>query len=143
MPSVEQRSPKTVVRDLLKSLETGNPRPIAAIDPDKYIQHNLGAADGVAGLGEMMQKLPRGSARATTLRIFQDGDYVVAHTDYNFFGPKIGFDIFRFEHGKIVEHWDNFQPKPISANPSGHTMIDGPVEIRDVERTAENKALVA
>ena len=36
------------------------------------------------------------------------------HTDYNFFGPKIGFDIFRFEDGKIVEHWDNLQETPAS-----------------------------
>lgn len=44
-----------------------------------------------------------------TARVFEDGDYVFAHSDYNFFGPKIGFDIFRFENGKIVEHWDNLQ----------------------------------
>ena len=25
---------------------------------------------------------------------------MVAHTEYNFFGPKIGFDIFRFENGR-------------------------------------------
>ena len=38
-----------------------------------------------------------------TVRAFEDGDYVVLHTDYNFYGPKVGFDIFRFEDGKIVE----------------------------------------
>jgi len=30
----------------------------------------------------------------------------VTHTEYDFFGPKIGFDVFRFEDGWIVEHWD-------------------------------------
>jgi hypothetical protein len=41
------------------------------------------------------------------VRVFQDSDFVFAHTEYDFFGPKIGFDIFRFEEGLIVEHWDN------------------------------------
>jgi predicted SnoaL-like aldol condensation-catalyzing enzyme len=51
-----------------------------------------------------LQQLPEGSAKVKTLRIFQDEDYVIAHTEYNFFGPKIVFDIFRFEDGLIVEH---------------------------------------
>jgi len=38
--------------------------------------------------------------------------YVFAHTEYNFFGPKIGFDVFRFEDGLIVEHWDTIQEIP-------------------------------
>ena len=76
------------------------------------------------------------------MRVFQDGDFVFAHTDYDFFGPKIGFDIFRFEDGKIVEHWDNLQEKPARPNPSGHTMTDGPTEVTDLEKTAANKALV-
>lgn len=75
------------------------------------------------------------------MRVFADGDYVVAHTDYNFFGPKIGFDIFRFEDGKIVEHWDNLQTKPESANPSGHSMTDGATKIVDLDKTAENKQI--
>jgi hypothetical protein len=32
--------------------------------------------------------------------VFEDGDFVFAHTDYDFFGPKIGFDVFRFENGR-------------------------------------------
>jgi predicted SnoaL-like aldol condensation-catalyzing enzyme len=66
---------------------------------------------------------------------------VLAHTDYNFFGPKIGFDIFRFENGQIVEHWDNLQ-EPAGPNPSGNTMIDGPTEPADIHKTGANKALV-
>ncbi len=65
-----------------------------------------------------------------------------AHTEYDFFGPKVGFDIFRFEDGKIVEHWDNLQETPKQPNPSGHTMTDGPIEATDVEKTEANKQLV-
>ena len=142
MHSLERTSPKGKVHALIKSLETGDPRGVAFIHPEKYIQHNLGVGDGFQGLSALMRKLPKGSARASTMRVFQDGEFVFAHTDYNFFGPKIGFDIFRFEDGKIVEHWDNFQAKPLSANPSGHTMTDGPVEAHDLELTLANKELV-
>ena len=50
--------------------------------------------------------LPEGSARTNTIRVFEDGNYVFSHTDYDFFGPKVGIDIFRFENGLIVEHWE-------------------------------------
>ncbi|HEY0707008.1 MAG TPA: nuclear transport factor 2 family protein [Polyangia bacterium] len=130
------------VRELLKSIETGATAPVAVINPQKYIQHNLAVGDGLEGFGALLAQLPKGSARVNTVRVFQDGDFVFAHTDYNFFGPKIGFDIFRFENGKIVEHWDNLQEKPASPNPSGHTMTDGPTEATDLAKTGANKALV-
>ena len=133
---------KQQVVALLKSIETGEPAPVASVNPDKYIQHNLAVGDGLAGFGAVLQLLPKGSAKVNTVRVFQDGDRVFAHTEYDFFGPKIGFDVFRFENGKIVEHWDNLQETPAKPNPSGRTMIDGPAQATDVDRTAANKALV-
>src|SRR5574340_366091 len=127
---------------LLKAIETGEGEPVAVIDPEHYAQHNLGVADALAGFGALLGQLPEGSARVSTVRLIEDGDLVAAHTDYDFFGPKIGFDIFRFENGKIVEHWDNLQEKPDVPNPSGHTMTDGPTQVVDLEKTRENKALV-
>lgn len=72
----------------------------------------------------------RDSPKWTPSAFSSTGDYVALHSEYNLFGNKIGFDIFRFENGKIVEHWDNLQAKA-DKNPSGRTMIDGPTEIRD------------
>lgn len=135
-------SPTQQVVALLKSIETGDPGPAAVIDPRKYIQHNLAVGDGLAGFGAVLAQLPKGSARVRTVRVFQDGDHVVAHTEYDFFGPKIGFDVFRFEQGRIVEHWDNLQETPAAPNPAGHTMIDGPAVVTDLHRTVANKALV-
>lgn len=132
---------KQQVSALLKRIETGDGGPASVINPRKYIQHNLGAADGLAGFGALLQALPAGSTRVNTARVFQDGDYVFSHTDYNFFGPKIGFDIFRFENGLIVEHWDNLQ-STAGPNPSGHTMVDGPTTPKELEKTEANKALV-
>lgn len=135
-------NPKEQVVALLKSIETGDAAPVGFINANKYIQHNLAIKDGLAGFGAALAALPQGSARVNTVRVFQDGDFVFAHTDYNFFGPKIGFDIFRFEGGKIVEHWDNLAVTPTSHNPSGHSMIDGTTTVQDLDKTASNKALV-
>jgi predicted SnoaL-like aldol condensation-catalyzing enzyme len=135
-------SNKEKVTSLLKSIETGAQEPAGYINPNKYTQHNLGVADGLAGFGAVLQQLPPNSAKVNTVRAFQDGDFVFTHTDYNFFGPKIGFDVFRFENDKIAEHWDNLQEKPTSANPSNHTMTDGTTEVIDLEKTAANKTLV-
>ena len=139
---MSENSQKQQVLDLLKSIETGEKDPIRYINPEKYIQHNLSAKDGLQGFGELMAQLPPNSARVNTVRVFQDGDYVFTHSEYDFFGPKIGFDIFRFENGRIVEHWDNLQETPVGPNPSGHTMTDGPSEAKDLERTEQNKELV-
>lgn len=134
-------SNKEKVVELLTSIETGDPKPVSYINPDKYIQHNLMVGDGLAGFGEVLNQLPEGSAKARVVRSFQDGDYVFTHTEYNFFGPKIGFDIMRFENGKIVEHWDNFQ-KIATESASGRTQIDGAAVAIDLDKTDANKALV-
>jgi len=66
---------------------------------------------------------------------------VFTHTEYDFFGPKVGFDVYRFEDGLIVEHWDNLL-KVQAPNPSGHTQTDGSTEITDRDKTAANKKVV-
>ena len=134
-------SNKEKVVALLTSIETGDPKPISYINPDKYIQHNLIVSDGLTGFGEVIKQLPEGSAKARVVRAFQDGNYVFTHTEYNFFGPKIGFDIFRFEDGMIVEHWDNLQ-EIATESASDRTQIDGPTAATDFDKTLANKALV-
>jgi predicted SnoaL-like aldol condensation-catalyzing enzyme len=133
---------KQQVVDLLKSIETGDSRPLALIDAGKYIQHNLAVADGLAGLAALLKSLPPGAAKVNTVRVLEDGDFVFAHSEYELLGPKVGFDIFRFEGGKIVEHWDNLQDTPTTPSPSGHTMIDGPTAPGDLDKTEANKALM-
>ena len=135
---------KEMAVELLKAIETGASEPIAYVNAEHYTQHNLTVGDGLAGFGAALAGLadyPE-KARVNTVRAFEDGDYVVLHTDYNFYGPKAGFDIFRFEDGKIVEHWDNLMPYDGGKNPSGHTPFDGTAEFTDLDKTAENKAIV-
>ena len=136
-----EKSKKQQVVDLLNSFNTGDQTPISYINPEKYIQHNLAVGDGLAGFGAVMQHAPEGGFKANVVRAFEDGDYVITHTEYDFFGPKAGFDIFRFEDGKIVEHWDNLI-EITPANPSGHTQFDGPTEAADLDKTEENKTMV-
>ena len=134
-------SKKQIIAAFLKSIETGDQAPLAHVA--RYTQHNLGIEDGLAGLGKVLAALPKGSAKVNTVRLIEDGDFVVAHTEYEFFGPKVGFDVFRFEGDKIVEHWDNLGERVATPNPSGRTQTDGPREIADRDRTQANKNLVA
>jgi predicted SnoaL-like aldol condensation-catalyzing enzyme len=126
---------------LLNSFNTGDPAPISYINPNQYTQHNLAVADGLEGFGALMKDAPEGGFKARIVRAFQDGDFVFTHTEYDFFGPKAGFDVFRFEEGLIVEHWDNLteiQPP----NPSGRTQFDGATRLIGPDKTEENKQLV-
>jgi predicted SnoaL-like aldol condensation-catalyzing enzyme/heme-degrading monooxygenase HmoA len=134
-------SKKDKVVALLNSFNTGDQTPISYINPEKYIQHNLAVGDGLKGFGEVMHHAPEGGFKANVIRAFEDGEYVFTHTEYDFFGPKAGFDVFRFENGKIVEHWDNLLEvqKP---NPSNRTQFDGTTEIRDLDKTEANKNIV-
>lgn len=128
---------------LLNSIETGDQAAIGYVNPAKYTQHNLAVGDGLAGFGAVLQALPKNSAKVNVVRSFTDGEYVFTHTDYNFFGPKIGFDLFKFENGLIVEHWDNLDEKSATKNPSGRSQIDGPITVVDLDKTGANKELVA
>lgn len=127
------------IRILLKGIETGDPNAVKVVDESKYIQHNPLTREGNIGLAELFQRLAKTSPKVEIARIFEDGDFVFAHTHYDFNVVEIGFEVFRFEGGKAVEHWDNLQSLPQAANPSGHLMIDGPTEIEDLERTEENR----
>ena len=127
---------------LLTSLETGDQAPVGYINAEKYTQHNLAVADGLEGFGAVLQNAPEGGFKANVVRAYEDNNYVFTHTIYDFFGPKIGFDVFRFENGLIVEHWDNLIDIA-SPNPSGHTQTDGPTTSTDLDKTEANKTLVS
>jgi len=128
------------VADLLHAIGTEDRSAFSIINPEKYVQHNLGIETGFQGILAALNGVPVGTLKAEVKRVIQDGDYVITHSDMDFFGPKVGFDIFRFEDGLIVEHWDNLQTKEVP-NKSGRTMCDGASEVKDLEKTAENKKL--
>ncbi len=127
---------------LLKAIETGDSNAVAVVDENQYIQHNPLTRTGNVGLAELFKRLSKTNPKVEIVRAFEDGDFVFAHTDYDFNVVEVGFEVFRFERGRIVEHWDNLQLKPAAPNPSGHKMLDGSTEIADLDKTEESRALV-
>jgi predicted SnoaL-like aldol condensation-catalyzing enzyme len=132
---------KDRIRAFLKSIETGDPGPIAVVNEEKYIQHNPQTEEGSEGLAVLFQRLSKTSPQVNIVRAFEDGDFVFAHTEYDFSRRNIGFEVFRFEDGRAVEHWDNIQPR-LGPNRSSRSMVDGPTEAVDHELTEHNRALV-
>jgi len=126
---------------LLKGIETGDPAAVAVVNQEKYIQHNPQTHEGSEGLAALFKRLSKTSPRVNIVRVFADGDYVFAHTEYDFSTRRIGFEVFRFEEDRAVEHWDNIQPRR-GPNPSGHSMVDGPTEAAELGRTEANRSFV-
>ncbi len=126
---------------LLKGIETGDPASVAVVNEEKYIQHNPQTHEGSEGLADLFKRLSKTSPRVNVVRIFEDGDFVFAHTEYDFVTRNIGFEIFRFENAQAVEHWDNIQER-LGPNNADHTMIDGVTEVTDHESTESNRLVV-
>ena len=126
---------------LLKAIETGDPAAVTVVNQEKYIQHNPQTHEGSEGLAALFERLSKTSPRIHIVRVFADGDYVFAHTEYDFSTRRIGFEVFRFEDDRAVEHWDNIQPRR-GPNPSGHSMVDGPIEAAQLARTEANRTFV-
>lgn len=132
---------KEKIRALLKGIETGDPESVTVVNPNKYIQHNPQTHEGGEGLAVLFKRLSRTSPRVNIVRIFSDGDFVFGHTEYEFSTSRIGFEVFRFEGPQAVEHWDNIQLRQ-GPNPSGHSMVGGPTQARDLDKTEDNRAFV-
>ena len=137
MPS----SKKEQISQLLKGIETGDPASVSVVNEAKYIQHNPQTHEGSEGLTELFKRLSKTSPRVNIVRVFEDGNYVFAHTEYDFATRNIGFEVFRFENGQAVEHWDNIQNRK-GPNNSSHSMVDGATQATDHECTESNRRLI-
>lgn len=126
---------------LLKGIETGDASSVSVVNEEKYIQHNPQTHEGSEGLAELFKRLSKTSPRVNIVRVFEDGDFVFAHTEYDFSSRNIGFEIFRFENDQAVEHWDNIQRRK-GPNSSGHSMVDGEIDVTDHEMTESNRGII-
>src|ERR1700704_5731648 len=113
---------------------------------ESFIQHDLNITDGLAGMKSFAAEVANSpTADITIYRTLVDGDFVLLHSRYDGVGrygaPVIAFDLFRFEDGKIVEHWGGQEPET-PPNLSGRTQVDGPTEVLDREKTEANRTLV-
>ena len=132
---------RDLIQKLLKGIETGDAKAAAVVNEAKYIQHNPQTHEGSEGLAALFARLAKTNPRVTFVRVFEDGDYAFAHNEYDFSSLRVAFEVFRFEDGQAVEHWDNIQPSR-GPNSSGREMLDGETEITDLDRTDANRAFV-
>ncbi|MGV6801316.1 MAG: nuclear transport factor 2 family protein [bacterium] len=134
-------SNKNKIIALLKNIEIGAAEPVRVINEIKYIQHNPQTHEGSEGLTALFKKLSKTSPRVNIVRAFEDGEYVFAHTEYDFSRRNIGFEVFRFEQGQAVEHWDNIQERK-GPNPAGYSMVDGTTHVVDKDKTEQNRQII-
>jgi predicted SnoaL-like aldol condensation-catalyzing enzyme len=131
-------SNKQKIVAVLKALENGDDSAQQFFHP-RFIDHDPILADG----NEPQRTFGGRSApsRVIPARVFEDKDYVFAHSQYDSLTSTVGFDVFRFDGGLIIEHWENAQ-QAVSANPSGRTMIDGPTSSIDHALTDTNREII-
>ncbi len=91
---------KEQVVKLLKGIETGDPASVSAVNEAQYIQHNPQTHEGSEGLAELFKRLSKTSPRVNIVRVFEDGDFVFAHTEYDCTDRNIGFEFFVLKMGK-------------------------------------------
>lgn len=131
--------------ELINTFVSGDTDKAASLLKEDYIQHNLAYGTGRDAFVGSVAYLASAPVKTTVqnIRAFEDGDKVFLQTVYNFAGAgeQVAFDIFRFEDGLIAEHWDNLAVKA-DPNPSGHTQIDGTKDIKDLDKTEENREVV-
>lgn len=131
---------------LITTFASGDTQKAQSLLAEGYIQHNLAYGTGRDAFVGSVSYLASAPVKTTVnnIRAFEDGDKVFLQTVYNFAGAgeQVAFDIFRFdEDGLIGEHWDNLAAKA-KPNPSGRTQMDGTKEIKDLDKTEENRELV-
>ena len=91
---------------------------------ESYVQHNPSMISGHEGLKNILQFIEPGFKWDPGIFI-ESNDLVLAHSQVHGWGPAplIVVDIFRFENGKIAEHWDVVQEEmPASKTASGNLM---------------------
>jgi predicted SnoaL-like aldol condensation-catalyzing enzyme len=109
---------KTVVEFCEKAFNSKDIEAATAYFGPQFIDHNPAASgDGTKDiegfkrfLGFLRNKFPQ--SHFEIKRVFAEGDYVIVHShgvrEPGTKGRAI-VDIFRLDHGKIVEHWDAVQ----------------------------------
>lgn len=109
-----------------------------------FVEHSPLVKDAIPGLKELIinagNKLKHDVVRAW---IDEKNKLVALHGCYTGLADEVyvGFDIYRLENNKIIEHWDGLVSQQ-AANASGRTQLDGTTEVKDTHLTEQNRQLV-
>jgi len=119
---------KAVAARVLKGVfEQGDTAVVDRYVRQDYIQHNPFAADGAGTLKGLATSVHAQFPDAVygIKRVISEGDLVLVHSNVVLTPGTRGqavFDIFRFQDGKIAEHWDTGQAVP-STSANGNDMF--------------------
>lgn len=143
VPAALSNAEKAVA--VLASIESGDSTDFNAyVSSDTYIQHNLGFPDGASAVAGALDSGAFAGTTVDTARSFNDGDIAFLHTVYggtwNGGTPQVAFDVFRFEDGLIVEHWDNLAN--VEEDNDGTTQTDGTLAVSDSTLTESTRTLI-
>ncbi len=132
----------------LEGIRDGRPREAQAkYSGARYRQHWTGVPDGKEGFIEFFDDfLARNPSRdIQVIRGWVDGPLVFLHVYQSLndgAAQWVTADFFDTDDaGKLIEHWDVIQAY-VEKTASGRSMVDGPSEVRDLEDTEANKAIV-
>ncbi|MEM8908024.1 MAG: nuclear transport factor 2 family protein [Bacteroidota bacterium] len=139
---IDTVSNETKVRRFLAALGSGDTTVLEFVSDDDFVQHNPFIEDGKAGL----QNLINGTATGIVItihRFFSDGNAYITHSTYggtwNGGTPQVVFDVFAFDNGIMVEHWDNLIDE-VSAG--AVTQTSGPTSINEPDQTNANRLMI-
>ncbi len=110
--------------------------------PD-YVEHSPLVANGLQGLRDLIGGAPDMRHDVERVLVDEAKGLVALHGSYPGLDAEdlyLGFDIYRVDDGKIVEHWDGLvaQAPP---NESGHTQLDGTTEVDAAADTEASREL--
>ncbi|MEM6721455.1 MAG: nuclear transport factor 2 family protein [Bacteroidota bacterium] len=118
---------KALAKSLVEAVLMGkNPAKITEyISAEQYQQHNPDIKDGLSGIMEAVEYLTAQNNMFTYTKIHKilgEGNFVLTVSEVTWNGKQqVFYDLFRFENGKAVEHWDVIQEIPTEglANTNG------------------------
>jgi predicted SnoaL-like aldol condensation-catalyzing enzyme len=133
----------------LEGIRDGRPaEAISKYAGERYTQHSTVVKDGTEGFVEFFEGwISRNPDRDIQIvRAFEDGRHVFLHVTQSLDGGAsrwVTADIFDTDdQARMIEHWDIIG-EWVDETASGHSQVDGPTEPTDLDKTAENKTLVA
>jgi len=136
---------KTLVTTALTALANDDdPKPAVErfYSPD-FVQHSPIMPPGRDSLAPAFSLFKEAGVKYEMMRVVAEGDFVAVHARALGMGenPMVIFHLFRVADGLIAEHWEAMMEE-IMDTVGGRSMVDGPTEVTDLDRTQPNKELV-